>query len=233
MNLEKRLFTLRDEGYKKFNSSLIPTVSADTVIGIRTPQLRKLAKELIKSGEAERLLRELPHRYFEGNQLHAFIISEEKDFDRCVDEVNRFLPYVDNWATCDQMNPRVFSKNKDEILHQVKIWIESKHTYTVRFGVKVLMDHFLGDDFEKRFCDMVAEIRSEEYYINMMRAWYFATALAKQYETAVSFIEGRRIDMWTHNKAIQKAVESRRISPEQKDYLRTLRWRGGGSICTE
>ena len=233
--IQKQLFGLQDNKYKDFQVKLIPNVDPETVIGVRTPELRKLSKELakglatnatadpVKGRATKAFLAALPHRYFDENQLHAFIVSEIKDYDRCIAEVNKFLPYVDNWATCDQMSPKVFAKHKAELLKEIKRWLKSKETYTVRFAIGMLMQHFLDEDFDPAYPKLVAKIRSDEYYINMMIAWYFATALAKQYEKAVPFIEQNKLDVWTHNKTIQKAVESYRITDEQKAYLKKLK----------
>ena len=221
--IRETLFQLQDVKYRDFQSRLIPTVRADTVIGVRTPDLRKAAKKLVKREDIQAFLEALPHRYFEENQLHAFIISEMKDYDRCLEEVEAFLPYVDNWATCDQMSPKIFAKRKADLLERIKIWIHSGKTYTVRFGIGMLMRHFLDDRFDPAYPEMAAGIRSEEYYVNMMIAWYFATALAKQYDLVLPYLEEKRLDAWTHNKAIQKSVESYRISPEHKKYLKTLK----------
>ena len=204
--IRKDLFLLQDKKYRDFQAKLIPTAAADSIIGVRTPELRKYA-----------------HQYFDENQLHAFILSEMKDYEKCIEEVSRFLPYIDNWATCDQLSPKVFKKHRQELLNPVKIWICSDQTYTIRFAVGMLMEHFLNEDFDRAYPEMVSGIRSEEYYVNMMTAWYFATALAKQYDAVLPYIEGRRLDVWTHNKAIQKAVESYRIAPEQKEYLKSLK----------
>ena len=219
----QRLFALQDTGYRDFQRGLIPNLPPDRMIGVRTPALRTMAKELAGSQEAARFLAELPHRYFEENQLHAFLISLEKKYDSCLAEVERFLPCVDNWATCDQLSPRVFAKHREELIGPVRRWMASDRTYTVRFGVGMLMEHYLDGRFRPEYLDWVTELRSEEYYINMMRAWYFATALAKQYPAAITVIEEGRLDLWTHNKAIQKARESRRIEPEQKKYLNGLK----------
>ncbi|MCI8645617.1 MAG: DNA alkylation repair protein [Firmicutes bacterium] len=221
--IRSELFQLQDIKYRDFQKKLIPTVEESSIIGVRTPELRKLAKELAKEGQAGEFLAELPHTYFDENQLHAFLVSEEKDFERCILEAERFLPYVDNWATCDQMSPKVFKKHHQELLPYIETWIASDKTYTVRFAVGMLMEHFLEENFDLRYPELIASVRSEEYYINMMIAWYFATALAKQYEQILPFIEKRRLAPWTHNKAIQKAIESRRISPEQKAYLKSLK----------
>lgn len=221
--IQEKLFALQDTKYREFQSKLMPTVDPDTVIGVRTPQLRKLAKEIAKTEEKQLLLQGLPHTYFEENQLHAFVIALEKDFERCLAEVERFLPYIDNWATCDQLSPKVFAKHREELLSRIDVWLESDHVYTIRFGIGMLMQHFLNEDFDVKYAERVAGIRSDEYYVNMMTAWYFATALAKQYDAVLPFIENRKMDVWTHNKAIQKAVESYRITPEQKTYLRSLK----------
>ena len=217
------LFKMQDEKYRDFNSKLIPTVDKESMIGVRTPELRKYAKQLVKREDVGEFLHSVPHKYFDENQLHAFILAEIKDFGVCLEEVKNFLPYIDNWATCDQLSPKVFKKYRKELLTHIKEWINSDKTYTVRFGIGMLMEHFLDEDFDLTYPEMVAEIRSEEYYINMMTAWYFATALAKQYEKVLPFIENKKLDTWTHNKAIQKAVESYRITDEQKTYLKGLK----------
>ena len=217
------LFKLQDPEYQKMQIKIIPNVDAASIIGVRTPELRNLAKQLVKRDDIQDFLCELPHRYFDENQLHAFIISEIKDYDRCMEELIRFLPYVDNWATCDQMSPKVLKKHRPELLDQIKIWIKSDKTYTIRFGIGMLMQHFLDEDFDKAYPKMVSKIRSEEYYVNMMIAWYFATALAKQYDSVLPYLEDHKLDKWTHNKAIQKSVESYRITPEQKEYLKSLK----------
>ena len=222
-DIRKNLLSMQDEKYRSFQVKLFPTVDPETVIGVRTPELRSYAKTLLKEEGISTFLSDFPHKYFDENQLHAFIISEIKDYDRCIEEVNRFLPYVDNWATCDQMSPKVFKKHRLQLLDQIRIWLKSDKTYMIRFAIGMLMEHYLDDDVDIRYPDMVAAIRSDEYYVNMMIAWYFATALAKQYEAILPFIEDRKLDIWTHNKAIQKAVESYRISPEQKDYLKGLK----------
>ncbi len=220
--IQARLFELQDIKYRDFQKKLIPTVNQET-IGVRTPELRRLAKELIKSEDYAEFLGALPHRFFDENQLHAFMISEIKDYSLCIKEVNRFLPYVNNWATCDQLSPKAFKKHKTELLGEIDKWLKSDKTYTVRFAIGMLMQHFLDGDFDPSYPERVAKIKSEEYYVNMMRAWYFATALAKQYDAALPYIEQRSLDRWTHNKTIQKAVESYRITPEQKEYLRSFK----------
>lgn len=221
--IQKRLFELQDEKYRDFQVKLIPTVDPATVIGVRTPELRKLAKELSKRDDIDAFLETLPHNHFDENQLHAFILSGMKDFTKCMTGVCGFLPFIDNWATCDQLSPKVFGKNKAELLAYINEWLQSDETYTIRFAAGMLMEHFLDDDFDIKYPEMVAGIESDEYYVNMMRAWYFATALAKQYDSVISFIEEKRLDKWTHNKTIQKSVESYRITPEQKAYLKSLK----------
>ncbi len=217
------LFKMRDVDYAQFQGKLIPTVSSDRVIGVRTPALRAFAKDLYKDPDIDEFLCATPHQYFDEDQLHAFVISLEKDFDKCIALVEKFLPFIDNWATCDQLSPKCFKKEQKKLLSYIKVWIKSNHTYTVRFAIGMLMQHYLDDGFKTEYADMVAEVRSDEYYINMMIAWYFATALAKQYESIVPYIEERRLAVWVHNKAIQKSVESYRITAEQKEYLKTLK----------
>ena len=221
--ITERLFELRDEEYADFTAKLIPNVPKESILGVRTPALRKLAKEVSGTPEAAAFLKELPHRYFEENQLHGFIISLMKDFDACLKATEAFLPYVDNWATCDQTSPKVFRKNKDKLIAAVDGWLSSDKAYTVRFGIGMLLEHFLDEDFKVEYAEKVAAVKSEEYYVKMMQAWYFATALAKQYESVLPFIKERRLERWTHNKAIQKAVESRRITEERKEYLKSMK----------
>ena len=225
MSIRETLFSLRDEKFAAFQARLIPNVAPERVIGVRTPALRKLAKTLRGSGEAEEFLKALPHEFFEENNLHAFLLCEMKDFEACVQAVEDFLPYVDNWATCDQMSPGVFRKNKQALLPYIRCWIASERCYTRRFGTGMLMSHFLDEDFREEYLRLVSDKRSEEYYVNMMIAWYFATALAKQYEAALPYLENRRLDPWVHNKTIQKAVESFRVSDEHKACLRALKIR--------
>lgn len=223
--IRKELFSLQDLKYREMQVKIIPTVKPESIIGVRTPELRRMAKELGGKEGIGAFLNDLPHQYFDENQLHAFILSGMKNYAECLAALERFLPYVDNWATCDQMSPKVFRKHRTELLKPIKKWIESDEPYTVRFGIGMLMEHYLDEDFNIAYPETVAKIRSEEYYVNMMTAWYFATALAKQYDAVLPFIENRRLDTWTHNKAIQKAIESYRITPEQKEYLRTLKIR--------
>lgn len=216
----KQLFSMQDKEYKAFHAKLIPNIKEENIIGVRTPQLRKYAKEFAKTDKAEIFLNCLPHKYYEENNLHGFLLEQIKDFERCIDEVEKFLPHIDNWATCDSMAPKVFKKNLPALFQKIEIWIESDETYTVRFAIGMLMRYFLDEEFRMIYPQMVAKVKSDEYYINMMIAWYFATALAKQYDRVLPFIENRELEVWTHNKAIQKAIESRRITPEQKEYLR-------------
>ena len=218
-----RLYALQDTKYRDFQGKLIPTIDPKAIIGVRTPDLRTLAKELAKQEDIGTFLDTLPHTYFDENQLHAFILSELKDYDQCIQRIKEFLPYIDNWATCDQLSPKAFKKHKTELLKEIKTWLKSDKTYTVRFAVGMLMQHYLDEDFNAAYPKLVAAIKSDEYYINMMRAWFFATALAKQYDAIIPYIEQKKLDPWTHNKAIQKAVESYRITPEQKEYLKTFR----------
>lgn len=221
--IQQELFRLQDADYRDFQSKLTPTIDPSTAIGVRTPALRKLAKQLLKRDDINVFLSDVPHAYFDENQLHAFVVSEMRDFARCLKEVELFLPYVDNWATCDQMSPKVFKKHRAELLEPIERWVTSDATYTVRFGVGMLMEHFLDEEFDPSYLNTVAAVRSEEYYVRMMVAWYFATALAKQYDATLPYLGEQKLDDWTHNKAIQKAIESRRISPEQKDFLRGLK----------
>lgn len=221
--IQEELYKLQDLKYRDMQVRIIPTVAPERLIGVRTPALRSYAKELLKRDDIGSFLGKLPHDYFDEDQLHAFIISGIKDYDKCLSEVDKFLPYVDNWATCDQMSPKVFKKHRKELLDSIRKWIVSDKTYVIRFAVGMLMEHFLDEDFDLEYPEMVAALRSEEYYVNMMTAWYFATALAKQYDQVLPFIENRALDTWTHNKAIQKSVESYRITPEQKEYLKQLK----------
>ena len=221
--IQQRLFALQDAGYRDFHAALMPTVDKALVIGVRMPALRALAKELKGTEPAADFMAQLPHKYYEENNLHAALIGHIRDFDACMAAVERFLPYVDNWATCDMMNPRALAKDKAALLERIRLWLQSGHTYTVRFGMEMLMNHFLEEDFREEYPALVASVQSEEYYVRMMQAWYFATALAKQYEAAVTYLEQRRLGAWVHNKTIQKARESFRVSQEQKEYLKSLK----------
>ena len=219
----ERLFSLADEGYRLFQTPLLPSVEPERIIGVRTPVLRKLAKEMTGTAEAEAFLRDLPHTYYEENNLHAFLVEQINDYDACVAAIDAILPYVDNWSTCDGWSPKVFKKHPEELLVKIREWMASDLPYTVRFGIGMLQRYFLDERFDPVYLAWVATIDREEYYVRMMVAWYFATALAKQYETTLPYVEQGRLPIWTHNKTIQKAVESYRISAEQKIYLKTLR----------
>ena len=232
-SIRERLFAMQDLGYRDFHARLMPTVDKETVIGVRIPMLRKYAKELSKLPEKDVFMKQLPHTYYEENNLHGYLIEQIRDYDTCIREVERFLPYIDNWATCDTMKPGVFKKHRQELLEKICQWIRSDQTYTIRFGVGMLMQSYLDDGFLPEYHQWVAEIVSDEYYVKMMVAWYFATALAKQYEASLPYLEEKRLDQWTHNKTIQKAVESYRITPEQKSYLRTLRRKETGDGTKE
>lgn len=223
MTIQEKLISMQDLKYKEFQAKLIPNISAESVMGIRTPQLRVYAKELMKTDAAVEFLTQLPHQYFDENQLHAFIISEMKDYDAILAALEKFLPYVNNWATCDQLRPKVFKKHPDKLITAIRAWLASTETYTIRFGIGMLMCHYLDENFKPEYLEWAANIRSEEYYINMMIAWYFATALAKQYDTTLSYIEDGRLNTWVHNKTIQKARESYRITDDQKAYLKSLK----------
>lgn len=223
--IRQELFSFQDSGYKEFQCALMPTVEPDTVIGVRTPALRTFAKQLKNDPEISAFLSDLPHKYYEENNLHAFLIEGIPDFDACIAALNTFLPFVDNWATCDMMRPKVLKKQPEALLKEIEGWIASEHSYTVRFGIGMLMVHFLDAAFHPKCPEMVSQIRNEEYYVNMMIAWYFATALAKQWDAIIGYLEEERLPLWIHNKTIQKAVESLRISEERKQYLRSLRRR--------
>ena len=224
-DVQKKLFAMQDMEYRDFHAKLVPTMEKDKFIGIRMPMLRKFAKEFGKTEESEMFLKVLPHQYYEENNLHGLLIEQIRDYDKCLEELERFLPFIDNWATCDMLNLKIVKKHKDVFIREVYRWMGSDKPYTIRFGISMLMRHYLDEDFKMEYPEKVAVVRSEEYYVNMMRAWYFATALAKQYEQILPFLEEKRMDIWTHNKTIQKAIESYRITPEQKSYLRTLRIR--------
>ena len=223
MNVRDRLLAMRDLSYRDFTAKLIPNVEKERVIGIRTPVLRAFAKDFAGEQEAAEFLRALPHFYLEENHLHGFLIERIRDYGECVAALNAFLPYIDNWATCDCIGPVCFKKNHARLIGDARRWLDSGRLYTGRFAVRMLMNHFLDEDFRPEYLDWVAGIETEEYYLRMMQAWYFATALAKQYNAALPYIEQKRLEPWTHNKAIQNSVESYRVSDERKAYLRTLR----------
>ena len=221
--LQKQLFELQDLKYRDFHSKLMPETDKETVIGIRTPVLRKFAKEFAGTSEAEAFLRQLPHRYYEENNLHMMLITGIKDYEKCMEEIQRFLPCIDNWATCDYPAPKCFARHKDQVLEEAKRWISSGETYVIRYGIGMLMRLFLDEDFSSEYLEMAAAFQSQEYYVNMMIAWYFATALAKQWDATVPYIEQHKLSDWVHRKTVQKAVESYRITPEQKEYLKGFR----------
>lgn len=221
-NITNYLFSKQDIIYKDFLAKLVPNIDSNNIIGVRTKEIRDYAKELVKE-DYSLFLREMPHKYFEENQLHAFIISEIKDYDECIAYLNTFLKYIDNWATCDQLSPKVFKKNTDKLLDQINIWIKSSEIYEVRFGINMLMKYYLDSNYKKEYLELVSKIKSNEYYINMMIAWFFATALVKQYDDAITYLENKKLDKWVHNKTIQKAIESYRITNAQKEYLKSLK----------
>ena len=218
--IEEQLFSAQDIKYRDFQRTLLPTLPPETIIGVRTPQLRTMARELARQPEGAAFLDLLPHRYYEENNLHAFLIERIRDYDQVIARLDHFLPYVDNWATCDSMSPAVFKRHLPQLRDQCRRWLDSDHTYTVRYGIGMLMRHFLDDAFSPEYLEWAVEVHSSEYYVNMMIAWYFATALAKQYDAALPYLTQYRLEQWTHNKAIQKALESYRITPEQKQFLR-------------
>lgn len=221
--VQARLFELQDFAYRDFHSKLMPTVPKEKIIGVRVPQLRKFAKEFNKTEDAKTYLKILPHKYYEEDNLHAFLIEQIKDFNECIYALDDFLLHVDNWATCDMMSPKVFKNNTEKLLPKIEEWLVSDYTYQIRFAIGMLMKFYLDENFNEKYLKLVASVKSDEYYINMMIAWYFATALAKQWEKTVPFIENKILDKWIHNKAIQKAVESYRITKEQKEYLKQLK----------
>ena len=221
--VQQDLFAMQDLEYRDFHAKLMPTVEKESVIGVRVPVLRTYAKKFGKTEEAKQFLKILPHQYYEENNLHGLLIEQIKDYELCIEELERFLPHIDNWATCDMLAVKVMKNHLDTFIEEVCHWMKSDRTYTIRFGIGMLMRYYLGDEFRIEYPRKVALVQSDEYYVNMMRAWYFATALAKQYDQILPFIEERKLDVWTHNKSIQKAIESYRITPEQKVYLKTLK----------
>lgn len=221
--VKSKLFEMQDLQYKSFHSKLMPTVNPDKIIGVRVPELRRFAKEFSKSKEAEIFIKNLPHKYYEEDNLHAFLIEQIKDYQQVIYELNRFLPFVDNWATCDGLTPKTFAKHTDELIGEIDNWLKSEQIYTVRFAVNMLMKFYLEDNFKEDYLQKVADIKIDEYYVKMVQAWYFATALAKQWNSAVLYLTENKLDEWVHNKTIQKAVESYRITPEQKEYLKKLK----------
>ena len=223
MDLEARLNEVKDDKYKEFQAKLVPNINPDSILGIRTPDMRKIAKELFESNDYDSFLNELPHKYYEENLIHFFVISMIKDFDKCIEEVERFLPYVDCWPVSDQATPKSFRKNHDKLLPYIKKWIKSKHIYTARFGIRMLMNEYLGDDFNGYYLDLVTSVKGDDYYLKMMVSWYFATALAKKYDETIPYFENHKLDEWVHKKAIQKAIESYRVTDEHKKYLKSLK----------
>lgn len=221
--IQAELFELQDEKYRDFHSKLIPDMEKENIIGIRTPVLRKYAKQFAKTEDAAAFLQDILHTYYEENNLHMMLITSIKEYDKCLKEIEKFLPYIDNWATCDLLAPKCFAGHKEELLPHIKQWIHSGETYTIRYGIGMLMRLYLDEDFKPEYADLVAGVTSEEYYVNMMIAWYMATALAKQWDAIISYVEEHRFSDWLHRKTIQKAVESYRITDEQKGYLRSLR----------
>ena len=223
VKVQKQLFELQDLKYRDFHAKLMPTIDKEKVIGVRTPALRSYAKQFGKTEEAKEFIKVLPHKYYEENNLHGMLLEQIKDYDELIIELEKFLPYIDNWATCDLLSLRIVKKNLEDFLEKINKYIKSDQPYTIRFGISMLMKHYLEDNFKIEYANKVAAVQSEEYYVNMVCAWYFATALAKQYDSIIPFIEEKKLDVWTHNKAIQKSIESYRITPEQKEYLRTLK----------
>ena len=223
VNIKEELFALKDSSYADFQANLIPNIPRELIIGVRVPEARKLAKRLAREAEASQFLKDLPHKYYDENMLHGLLLSEMKDYDACIAAVDAFLPFVDNWAVCDIMSPKIFKKHKTALLEKIKEWSASEKTYTSRFGIEILMTYFLDEDFMPVYLEIPVSVHSKEYYVQMMIAWFFATALAKQWDTTIKYIEDHRLDTWTHNKTIQKARESQRITHEQKEYLKSLK----------
>ena len=223
MNIKEELFGYQDKKYRDFQAKLIPNIDSNTIIGVRTPDIRTLAKKMIKEDNYKSFLEELPHTYYEENLLHFFIVSLIKDFNECIKETEKFLPYVDCWPVSDQATPISFKKNHDKLLPYIKKWIKSKHIYTARFGIRMLMNEFLDDDFKEEYLLLVASIKSDDYYLKMMISWFFATSLAKQYDKTIIYLENKKLDKWIHNKTIQKAIESYRITNSQKEYLKKMK----------
>ena len=223
MTLYDRLEKVKDEAYRDLQMKLVPNIPPETVVGVRTPEMRAIAKAVYESADRDAFLNDLPHKYYEENLIHFFVIAQIRDFDECIRRTEAFLPYVDCWPVSDQATPKSFRKNHEKLLPYLRNWIASEHVYTARFGIRMLMNEFLDEDFKAEYLDLVASKTGEDYYLKMMIAWYFATALAKRYDETLPYLETRRLDDWTHKKTIQKAVESFRVSDEHKAYLRTLR----------
>ena len=223
MKITDRLFELKDDKYADFSSKLTPNIDRISIIGVRVPDVRKLAKEYIKDEESKVFLNTLPHKYFDENMLHGLLISEIKDYEECIIKIEKFLPFVDNWAVCDIMSPKIFAKNTDKLIDKIKEWLKSNKVYTCRFGIGMLLKYYLDDNFKSEYLKLVSNIKSEEYYINMMIAWFFATSLCKQWDDTIKYLEENKLDKWVHIKTIQKAIESYRITNEQKEYLKSLK----------
>lgn len=222
MDIIKSLYELQDINYQKLQSKIIPNIPEESVIGVRIPMLKSLAKELYKAPCKNKFMKQLPHKYYEENQLHIMLICLEKDFDTCIRELEVFLPYADNWAVTDQSSPKCFKKKHKELIPIISGWLESEHTYTARYAINIFMREFLDEDFDVKYAELISRKRGDDYYLKMMIAWYFATALAKQYDAVIPFIENRKLETWTHNKAIRKSIESFRVTDEHKAYLRSL-----------
>ena len=223
MTVYEMLLSVKDDQYKEFQAKLVPNIPAETILGVRTPQMREIAKKIAAGPERDAFLKSLPHKYYEENLIHFFVLSLMKDFDECVRAVEEFLPYVDCWPVSDQATPKPFRKNHEKLLPYIRKWIDSDHVYTARFGMRMLMNEFLGEDFKEEYLAWIADKKGDDYYLQMMQAWYFATALAKQYDASVKYIEQRKLNEWVHKKSIQKAVESFRVSDEHKEYLKSFR----------
>ena len=223
MNIRERLLELKNEEYRQFTARLVPNIPAETIIGLKTPEMRAIAREIFVGDYRDEFLSELPHEYYEENLIHFFVISMIKDFEECIQKVEAFLPYVDCWPVSDQATPKAFRKNHEKLLPYIRKWVSSDHVYTARFGIRMLMNEFLGEDFREEYLELVASKKGDDYYLKMMVAWYFATALAKRYDETIPYIENHVLDEWTHRKAIQKAVESYRVTDEHKEYLKSLR----------
>ena len=223
MTVYEELLQVKDDKYREFQAKLVPNIDYSNILGVKTPQMRSIAKKVFDSGRKDEFLKTLPHRYYEENLIHFFVISLIKDFDECIKAVENFLPYVDCWPVSDQATPKSFKINHEKLLPYIKKWIASEHVYTARFGIRMLMNEFLGDDFKEEYLELAASVKGDDYYIKMMVAWYFATALAKRYDESVKYIEERKLDEWVHKKSIQKAIESYRVSDEHKEYLKTFR----------
>lgn len=223
MKILDRLFDLKDETYAEFQSKLLPNIKREKIIGVRVPEMRKLARKYFKSEESKIFLNDLPHEYYDENLLHGMLISEIKDYNECIQALDKFLPFVDNWAVCDTISPKVFKGNKEKLIGKIKIWTLSKETYVCRFGILMLMKHFLDGDFKPEYLEIPVNIKSDEYYVNMMIAWFFATALSKHWDETIIYLEKEKLDTWVHNKTIQKARESYKITPSQKEYLKSLK----------